>query len=131
MFRHVRDPERMKDTVNIVPIPARYVMLLEGGLVRYSDDLRYWAPPKRLFEFDGSYYALLKAGDGRIWALGTHYYEEEIKPGTFVDPLAGYTQDAQGRKSYFKDAILVSTSVDGVRFSPERTIHSDRAISGL
>ncbi len=130
-FPNVRDPERMKDTLNIIPIPGKYMILLEGGLVRYSDDLRHWASPKKLFTFDGSDYALLKASDGRIWAIGTHYFEEEIKPGTIVDPLAGYTQDAQGRRYYFKDAFRVSTSVDGILFSPEKTIHSDRAISSL
>ena len=119
-----------KQSTRIVSITDRYMMLLDGGYVRYSDDMQHWGPPEKQFGYDGEN-ALLKSRDGRIWTVGTQHINEQILPEAEIDPSFGYYTTANGTRYRKADAITVTSSIDGVRWEPERVVYIGKETSGL
>jgi len=124
---HGSNPDR---TFNIVDVPGAYLMLLEDGFVRYSKDLRHWEAPKRLFRQTGSRNTVLKTKDGRIWVICAHYSPQEVSSRSDVDSMSGYSV-VNGRIMMHREAITVTTSTDGVHWSPAQRIELGRETSGL
>ena len=120
-----------KRTFNIVPIPNQYMMLLEKGFVRYSDNLRQWGLPKKLFKYECWDAVVLKTKEERIWIVATDFLDEEVKEGDPPDPHFGYYTTGDGKKYRKSEAIVVTTSVDGINWSPQVRVFVDRETSGL
>ena len=116
---------------NIVTIPNQYMMLLENGAVRYSDNLRQWGLPKKLFKYKGGGAVILKTKDERIWVVATDFIDEEVKEDDLLDPHFGYYTTGAGKKYRKGEAIVVTTSVDGINWSPPVSVFVDRETSGL
>jgi TolB-like protein len=122
---------RSRQTINVVALPVGYLMVAGGGFARYSEDLRHWSVPQRLFEHDGEEAVVVKTADGRIWVIGTSFVDEEIAAGAARDPWVGYFRTADGRTFKKAAAIEVTSSLDGVHWSPRRRVLVDRETSAL
>jgi hypothetical protein len=104
----------LQRTYNVLSIPGRYMMLLAGGFVRYSGDLKTWDAPQRLFHQDGWRSHIIRSRDGRIWVIYANFLREGMKA-----PLS------------FPYAICVTSSLDGESWTPTRELVVDQEPSNL
>jgi TolB-like protein len=59
----------LEGSSNVCATTAGYLMLVEPGFARSSEDLRTWGPPARVFDEDAWRSALARTEDGWAWAV--------------------------------------------------------------
>ena len=99
---------------DVAPVTSGYVMLLDQGQIRSSDDLRSWGPPTQVFDpgsWDGR---LTKTEDGRLWAV--YQTGSDVRePYEAADWLAGYYV-TDGERYKHMCEIHVAQSLDGLEW---------------
>ena len=88
-----------------------YLMVLDAGRVRHSDDLIHWSAPFEVLPADWRSVRFLQTRDRRVWAVSYDASTEE-QLYTSRDALLGYY--VRGGKKYKKlFDVLVTSSADG------------------
>ena len=114
---------------DVLPIAGGYLMLLDGGSTRRSDDLRSWEGPTRVFERDAWRSRLTKTDDGRVWAV-YQTWSDVREPYTAADWLTGYYV-TDGKRYKHMSEIHVARTRDGVEWQEYASVVLPGQGSGL
>lgn len=99
---------------DVLPVASGYVMLLDNGQIRRSDDLRSWGPPTQVFDPGAWYGCLTKTEDGRLWAV-YQTVSDVREPYEATDWLTGYYV-TDGKRYKHMCEIHVAYSLDGIEW---------------
>ncbi len=127
--RSGRAAEELEGSSDVCRTAARYLMLVEGGLARHSDDLRNWEAPLRIFAQDAWRSCLTRTEDGRLWAVYVAD-SDALEPYTPADWLAGYFV-LDGRRYKHMCAVHVAVSRDGRAWEERGEVTLSGQSSGL
>ena len=125
--RRARD--RLERSDGIQPTPDGYMMLLEDGDARYSDDLVEWCAPVEIFAGDVQRPSLTATDDGRLWAVYTSV-ADVLEPYTADDWLCGYYV-VDGKRYKHMSTLHVASSRDGNLWTEQATSTFSGQGSGL
>lgn len=133
------NPIPAERTFNIIPLVDKYLMLLEFGFVRYSQDLQNWGKPVKMFDHNGTGYrssllvndrmwhdatrsSIIKSRDESIWVITT--FDKKVEPSAESAGAEPWRFWKEGDKKFINsEAIKITSSVDGVNWTKEKLIY--------
>jgi len=119
----------LEGSSNVCATTNDYLMLVERGFARHSEDLRSWTAPVRVFGQDAWRSALTRTEDGWAWAVCLTD-SDALEPYDPADPLTGYFV-IDGRRYRHVCELRVAASRDGLAWEERGKITLPGQGSGL